>query len=131
MPGWVHSVKEQVMGSSDFRRVLYTAPESQLVAMTLAPEEEIGEEVHDVDQFLYIVEGEGRAVVNGDDEYIAAGYGVFVPRGTKHNITNTSPVDKMYLFTVYAPPEHPEGAVHATKEEAEAAEQGNSEDVGM
>ena len=115
------ALKEVAKRNDDFRRVLFTGAHSQLVVMTLAPGEEIGEEVHEVDQILYAVEGVGEAVLDGHGKPFAKGDAVAVPAGTRHNIRNG---DKkpLRLFTVYAPPEHPAGTVHHTKAEALAAE---------
>lgn len=108
--------------STDFRRVLWTGHYSQLVIMTIPPGEEIGAEVHpDTDQILSFVSGTGEAAVDGETRQVACGDIVCVPAGTDHNFTNTG-ADPLVLFTVYGPPEHPDGAVHRTKEEADAAE---------
>jgi mannose-6-phosphate isomerase-like protein (cupin superfamily) len=108
--------------SADFRRVLWTGTHSQLVVMTIPPNGEIGEEVHpDTDQILTFVSGTGEAVIEGQTEPIDQGDLVAVPAGTRHNFRNTG-VNPLVLYTVYGPPEHAEGVVHATKEEADAAE---------
>ena len=108
--------------NQDFRRVLFTGTHSQLVIMTLAPGEEIGEEVHDVDQILYAVDGEGESIIAGQQAPFEKGDVVAIPAGALHNIRNTD--DKpLQLFTVYAPPNHAAGTVHHTRAEAEAAEQ--------
>jgi len=115
----IATVAEQ---SADFRRVLWTGQHAQLVIMTIPPNGEIGEEVHEnVDQLLTFVSGTGRAEVNGESQDIAQGELVAVPAGAKHNFVNTGP-NPLVLYTVYGPPEHAKGAVHATKEEAEEAE---------
>jgi mannose-6-phosphate isomerase-like protein (cupin superfamily) len=107
-----------------FRREVVTADHSQLVVMTVPAGGEIGEEVHDhVDQILIFVDGEGEAVLEGQRSPIGPNHLVFVKAGTRHNFVNTG--DRpLRLVTVYAPPEHPPGTVHATKEEADAAEEG-------
>jgi mannose-6-phosphate isomerase-like protein (cupin superfamily) len=107
-----------------FRREVVTADHSQLVVMTVPVGGEIGEEVHDhVDQILIFVDGEGQAVLEGQRTPIGPNDLVFVKAGTRHNFVNTG--DRpLRLVTVYAPPEHPPGTVHATKEEADAAEEG-------
>jgi mannose-6-phosphate isomerase-like protein (cupin superfamily) len=105
-----------------FRRELFTGAKSQLVAMAVPPGGEIGEEVHeDTDQILFFLEGEGEAVLNGERSPVGPGDVVFVKAGTRHNFVNTDQVP-LRLLTVYAPPEHPPGTVHATKAEADAAE---------
>lgn len=108
--------------SPDFRRVLWTGKHAQLVVMTIPPDGEIGEEVHEgTDQLVTIVSGIGKADVAGKTEQVSGGDLVAVPAGTKHNFRNVGP-NPLILYTVYGPPEHAEGAVHATKEEAEEAE---------
>ena len=115
----VATVAEQ---SADFRRVLWTGAHSQLVIMTIPVGGEIGQETHEsTDQILTFVSGTGEAVVAGQVRQVAQGDLVVVPAGTEHNFRNTG-VNPLVLYTVYAPPEHADGVVHATKEEAEAAE---------
>lgn len=105
-----------------FRRELITGAHSQLVAMTLRPAEEIGEEVHDdVDQSFLFVEGRCETVLDGERSPARPGQVVFVRAGTRHNVVNTGD-GPLRLLTIYAPPEHPPGTVHATKKEAIAAE---------
>jgi len=114
--------------SADFRRVLWTGKHSQLVIMTIPAGGEIGEEVHeDTDQVLSFVSGVGEAQVGGQQRPVRAGDLVAVPAGTKHNFLNTGP-NPLVLYTVYGPPEHADGAVHRTKEEAEAAEESGEDE---
>lgn len=114
-------LREIAKENEDFRRVLFTGAFSQLVVMALHPSEEIGYEVHTVDQILYAVEGEGEAILNGVPESFEKGDVVVVPAGVQHNIRNTD--DKpLKLFTIYAPPQHPAGTVHSTKADALSAE---------
>lgn len=121
----IATVAEQ---SPDFRRVLWTGEHSQLVIMTIPPDGEIGEEVHeDVDQILTFVSGVGEAVVSGKRRSVAQGDLVVVPAGRKHNFRNTGP-NPLVLYTVYGPPEHADGAVHRTKEEADAAEESGKDE---
>ena len=109
--------------SPDFRRVLWTGKNTQLVVMTIPPDGEIGEEVHeDIDQILTFVSGVGEAKVGGATKKVALGDLVVVPAGTKHNFLNTGE-NPLVLYTVYGPPEHADGAVHATKEEADRLEE--------
>jgi mannose-6-phosphate isomerase-like protein (cupin superfamily) len=116
----VATVAEQ---SSDFRRVLWTGKHAQLVIMTIPAGGEIGEETHQhTDQILTFVSGSGEAHVAGKNRPVAQGDLVAVPAGTRHNFRNTG-VNPLVLYTVYGPPEHADGAVHATKEDADAAEQ--------
>jgi mannose-6-phosphate isomerase-like protein (cupin superfamily) len=113
--------------NEDFRRVLWTGEHTQLVIMTIPPGGEIGEEVHKVDQVLTFVSGVGKAKVGGDTRKIAQGDLVAVPAGTKHNFVNDGP-NPLVLYTVYGPPEHADGAVHRTKEEADAAEEAGKDE---
>lgn len=114
-------VKKAAKENSFFRKELFTAAKSQLVIMSLLPDEEIGAETHDGDQVLYAVKGQGVAVINGTREPFEKGAIVCVPAGATHNVINTG-TDSLKLFTVYAPPQHAAGTIHATKAEAEAAE---------
>ncbi|KGM13818.1 cupin domain-containing protein [Cellulomonas bogoriensis] len=114
--------------SADFRRVLWTGKHSQLVIMTIPPGGEIGEEVHDdIDQILSFVSGTGEAVVSGEKRKVAQGDLVVVPAGRTHNFVNTGE-NPLILYTVYGPPEHADGAVHATKEEADEAEESGADE---
>ncbi len=114
--------------SPDFRRVLWTGQHTQLVIMTIPPGGEIGEEVHeDTDQILTFVSGTGEARVAGEKKEVVSGDLVVVPAGTKHNFVNTGP-NPLVLYTVYGPPEHADGAVHKTKEEADAAEEAGEDE---
>jgi mannose-6-phosphate isomerase-like protein (cupin superfamily) len=114
-------LKEITKDGDDFRRVLFTGAHSQLVIMSLAPDEEIGDEVHEVDQILFAVAGEGEAFLDGRRKSFEKGDVVAVPAGTRHNFRNTSK-KPLKLYTVYAPPQHPAGTVHHTKADAVAAE---------
>jgi mannose-6-phosphate isomerase-like protein (cupin superfamily) len=107
---------------ADFRRVLWTGKHSQLVIMTIPPDGEIGEEVHEVDQILTFVSGVGEAIVSGEKRKVTQGDLVVVPAGRKHNFVNTGP-NPLVLYTMYAPPEHADAVVHRTKDEADAAEE--------
>ena len=110
-------------GNDAFRREIATGEHSQIVAMTIPPGGEIGEEVHeDVDQILTFVSGTGKAIVSGSEKNVAQGDLVVVPAGKKHNFVNTGP-NPLILYTVYGPPEHADGAVHKTKEEADRLEE--------
>ena len=121
----IATVAEQ---SSDFRRVLWTGEHSQLVIMTVPAGGEIGEEVHEgIDQILTFVSGTGEAKISGQTKKVSQGDLVVVPSGKKHNFVNTGP-NPLVLYTVYAPPEHADGAVHKTKEEADAAEEAGKDE---
>jgi mannose-6-phosphate isomerase-like protein (cupin superfamily) len=122
MKGFVDNLEQLTEENSDFRKVLYTAHYSQLVLMSLLPGEEIGEEVHGLDQFLRIEKGTGKAVLDGVEHLISDGSAIIVPAGTRHNIINTSLAGPMKLYTVYSPPDHEEGIVYQTKAEAVAGD---------
>ncbi len=120
MKGFCDDIEKLTEENQDFRRVLYTGKNLQLVLMTLRPGEEIGEEVHeDRDQFFRIEEGSGVIDIDGAENAVEDDIAVIVPAGARHNVRNTG--DKpLHLYTIYAPPEHKDGIVQATKEEAEA-----------
>lgn len=118
MAGLVVNIEEKTAQNENFREVLFTAPHSQLVVMSLLPNEEIGEEVHTLDQFIRVEKGVGKAVLDGQESIISDGFAVVVPAGAKHNIINTSATDKMKLYTVYSPAQHRDGTIHVTKADA-------------
>ena len=119
MKGFVQNIEKVALKNNEFRRVLYTAKHCQLVVMALKPKEEIGAEVHKLDQFFRVEEGTGEAVLDGIRTKIQAGFAVLVPAGAKHNIINTGAVP-LKLYTLYAPPNHRDGVVHHTRDDAEA-----------
>jgi mannose-6-phosphate isomerase-like protein (cupin superfamily) len=120
MKGYVTNIEQATKENENFRRVLYTAKHSQLVLMSLKPGEEIGEEVHDnIDQFFRIDAGEGKAIIEGEEHDLENGDAIVIPSGTKHNIINTSVDEPLKIYTIYSPPNHRDGVIHATKEEAE------------
>ena len=123
-----YTIATEAQKSPDFRRVLWTGEHTQLVIMTIPPGGEIGEEVHeDTDQILTFVSGTGKAIISGAEKNVAQGDLVVVPAGKKHNFTNEGP-NPLVLYTVYGPPEHAEGAVHKTKEEADALEEAGKDE---
>lgn len=122
MHGFVTDIEAASLENEYFRKVLYTDTRVQLVVMSLKPNEEIGAEVHELDQFIRIEAGEGKAVLNGVEHRIKDGSAIVIPQGTLHNIVNTSGDKPMKLYTLYAPPNHKEGTVHKTKADAEADE---------
>ncbi len=124
MTGFVGNIEKLTEKNNYFRQVLFTGKHAQLVVMSLLPGEEIGNEVHNtVDQFFRIEEGEAKFVFNGKEEHVVkSGEAVVVPAGTYHNVINTSSKEPLKLYTIYSPPNHPDGTVHKTKAEAEAAE---------
>lgn len=125
MIGYVGPIEKQTLDNTYFRKVLFTGKHSQLVMMCLPVDEEIGNEMHpDVDQFFRIEQGEAKFILsNGNEEHIVHdGEAVVVPAGTYHNVINTSHTEELKLYTIYSPPNHPDGTVHKTKAEADAAE---------
>ena len=119
MKGFVQNIEDLAVENEDFRRVLYTAKSCQFVVMSLKPKEEIGAEVHQLDQFFRVEVGTGEAVLDGVRTAIGAGSAIVVPAGANHNIVNTGSV-ALKLYTIYAPPNHRDGVVHHTREQAEA-----------
>jgi mannose-6-phosphate isomerase-like protein (cupin superfamily) len=119
MKGFLKDIESIAVKNEEFRRVLYTAKHCQLVVMALKPKEEIGAETHTLDQFFRVEEGTGEAILDGARTAIQAGSAIVVPAGAKHNIINTGSVP-LKLYTVYAPPNHRDGVVHHTREDAEA-----------
>ncbi len=117
-------IEDLTLQNSYFRQVLFTGEHTQLVLMSLGPGEEIGAEVHEtVDQFFRFEKGQGKVVVGeGEEHEVTDGDAVVIPAGTRHNIINASQTDDLKLYTLYSPPNHPEGTIHKTKEEAQAAE---------
>lgn len=118
MKGFVQNIESLAVQNDKFRQVLYTAKNSQLVLMSLKPQEDIGAEIHKVDQFFRVEEGSGEAVMNGSRTQIQAGFAVLVPAGVNHNIINTGSVP-LKLYTLYAPPNHRDGVIHETRADAE------------
>ena len=118
MKGFVKDIEGLAVKNNEFRRVLYTAKHCQLVVMALKPKEEIGAEVHKLDQFFRVEEGTGEAVLDGVQTAIRAGFAVVVPAGAKHNIINTSSEKKLKLYTVYSPAHHKDRTIHKTKKDA-------------
>ena len=123
MTGYTANIEELTLKNTNFRQVLYTAAHQQLVLMSLLPGEEIGMEVHPtIDQFFRIEKGQVKVVMNGDEMLGGDGFVFIVPAGTQHNVINMSQTEPLKLYTIYTPPNHPEGTVHATKADAMAAE---------
>lgn len=118
MKGFVKDIETIATENANFRQVLYTAEHCQLVVMSLKPGEDIGVEVHKLDQFFRVEEGSGEAVLDDVRSDIRAGFAVLVPAGTEHNIINTGKVP-LKLYTLYAPPNHRDGVVHAMRADAE------------
>lgn len=123
MSGYSTNIEKKTLENMNFREVLHTAPHSQLVVMTLQPGEEIGMERHgDGDQFIRVESGQGEAIMDGERHVLRDGVAVVIPAGAEHNVINTSPTEPLRLYTVYSPPQHPDGTVNRTREEAEEYE---------
>jgi mannose-6-phosphate isomerase-like protein (cupin superfamily) len=123
MIGYVGPIEQLTETNTNFRQVLFTGPYCQLVVMSLLPNEEIGLETHTmVDQFFRIEEGEGKVVIEGEEHMFKTGDAIIVPAGTAHNVINTSADKPLKLYTLYSPPNHPDGKIHKTKAEAMADE---------
>ncbi len=123
MKGYVGDIEKQAQENENVRTVIFTGNTSQLVLMSLVPGEDIGEEVHDnVDQFFRFEKGEGKVIIDGKETKIKDDWAVVVPAGSNHNIVNTSKTEKLKLYTIYSPSNHPNGTVHKTRKEAMAAE---------
>lgn len=117
MNGYITNIEQDSKQNTNFRKVVYTARHLQLVLMSLMPGEEIGEEVHELDQFIRVDAGSGKAVLDGVEHDVSDGFAVVVPQGMKHNIINTGS-EPMKLYTLYGPPDHKDGEVQATKADA-------------
>lgn len=123
MAGYLTNIEKRTLENTFFREVLFTGPHAQLVVMALGPGEEIGMETHpDVDQFIRVEAGNGEALLDGKKHALEDGSAVVIPAGTEHNIVNVSQKDALKLYTIYSPPEHPDGTTHKTKAEAEVYE---------
>lgn len=122
MKGYLVQIEDATRKNSNYRQVLFTAKHSQLVLMSLKPGEEIGEEVHELDQFLRFEAGEGTVVLDGEKHAVSDGFAVVIPAGTRHNVLNRSKTTELKLYTIYSPPEHKTGTIHRTKQEADADE---------
>ncbi|MEX0932274.1 MAG: cupin domain-containing protein [Parcubacteria group bacterium] len=124
MKGYKEDIEKLTIENTDFRRVLYTGPHSQLVLMSLRPGEDIGVETHgENDQFFRIEAGKGRVTIDGHEYELEDGSAVVVPAGAEHNVENTSETEDLKLYTIYSPAHHKDGIVRATKEEAMAKEE--------
>ena len=123
MKGYVANIEKASLENDNFREVLYTDKNLQLVVMSLKPGEDIGAEVHQLDQFIRCEAGEGKAILDGAEHALSNGFVIVVPAGAMHNIINTSTDKEMKLYTLYAPPNHKDGTIHRTKAEAETDEE--------
>ena len=123
MKGFHQNIEKLTLENRNYRRVLYTGAQSQLVLMFLKPYEEIGMEAHpDNDQFLRFERGTGKVIVDGNEYVVSDGDAIVVPAGAKHNVVNTSSENELKLYTIYSPAHHKDGIVRATKVDAEARE---------
>ncbi|MBN2086852.1 cupin domain-containing protein [Candidatus Peregrinibacteria bacterium] len=121
MKGFTANIEKETIDNENFRKVLYTGKNSQLVLMCLQPKEEIGMEIHsENDQFFRFEEGQGEVSIDGNLYTVEDGSAIVVPAGAEHNIVNISDTAKLKLYTIYSPPHHKDGIIRATKEEAEA-----------
>ncbi len=119
MKGFVSNIEKDTLDNENFRKVLYTGKHSQLVLMSLAPNEEIGTEIHtDNDQFFRFEKGMGKVIIDGNEYEVKDGSAIVVPAGAEHNVINTSAIDKLKLYTIYSPAHHKDGVVRVTKAEA-------------
>jgi mannose-6-phosphate isomerase-like protein (cupin superfamily) len=124
MKGYKENIEKLTLENDNFRKVLYTGKNSQLVLMSLKPLEEIGAEVHEEnDQFFRFEAGHGRVTSDGNVYEVTDGDAVIVPAGANHNVENISSDEELKMYTIYSPAHHKDGIVRATKEEAEANEE--------
>lgn len=124
MRGFATNIEEDTLSNEDYRRVIFTGHHTQLVLMTIAPGEEIGRETHEGhDQFIRVEEGSGEALMDGQIYPLTDGTALVIPSGVEHNIANTSAESPLRLYTLYSPPEHPEGTVQHTKSDEKAAKE--------
>jgi len=120
MKGFVTNIERDTIENENFRKVLYTGTYGQVVVMSLLPNEEIGEEVHEyTDQFFRVDSGDGKVIIDGNESLITDGFAIVVPAGARHNIINMSSEKPLKLYTIYMPPHHVDGVVHKTKADAE------------
>lgn len=122
MKGYVTNIRHQTLRNHNFRKVLFTGKHEQLVVMSLKPEEDIGEEMHDVDQFIRVEQGQGTVVMDGRRSHVLADSAFVIPAKTKHNVINESQNEELKLYTIYSEPQHADGAIHKTKAQAEKEE---------
>lgn len=124
MKGFFSNIEKDTLENDNFRKVVYTAKNMQLVLMSLKPGEEIGMEIHpENDQFFRIEKGEGKCIIDDNEYFLEDGIVIIVPAGARHNVINTSTTEELKLYTIYCPPHHKDSIVRKTKEEAEASEE--------
>jgi mannose-6-phosphate isomerase-like protein (cupin superfamily) len=119
--GFCSNIEKDTLENENFRKVLYTSKHSQLVLMSLVPNEEIGMEAHpDNDQFFRFEKGEGKVIIDGNEYQVTDGSAVIIPAGAQHNVVNTSATERLNMYTIYSPAHHKDGIVHKAKQEGEA-----------
>ena len=123
MKGYKSNIENLTLENQDFRHVLYTTSKSQLVLMSIPVGQDIGEEIHHLDQFIRCEKGQGMAILDGVEYELGAGFAVVVPPGSRHNIINKSSSEPLKLYTLYSPPNHKDKTVHKTKQDAEKDEE--------
>ena len=131
MGNLLNNIEKETLENTFFRKVLLTTPNQQLVVMHLNPLEDIGEEKHNLDQFLKIESGEGKAILDGQEFNFSTGFSISIPMGTVHNIINTSDIHPIKLYTIYSPANHKDGIIHKTKAEAMADETDQPEKINF
>lgn len=122
MKGYIVNIEEKTKQNTYFREVLYTSKHSQITVMSIPPKEDIGEEVHELDQFIRVEKGRGVVVLDGEKHELPEDYAVIIPAGVLHNVINESDED-LKLYSIYSPPEHKDKIIHKTKQEALENEQ--------
>lgn len=123
MTGYIDNIEEKTINNDYFREVVFTGKYCQLVVMCLKPGEEIGYEVHkNVDQFFRVEKGRGKVIIDGEENLVINGAGIIVPAGSEHNVINISTSNDLKLYTIYSPPQHKNGIIHKTKQDAMADE---------
>ncbi len=123
MKGLNINIEKETFKNNNFRKVIYTSKHSQLVLMSLLPNEDIGLETHpDNDQFFRFESGQGTCIINGDEHHVSDGDAIIVPAGAEHNVINTSDEKMLKFYTIYSPPHHKDGIIRRTKQDAEAKE---------
>ena len=121
---YITNIEKETLENENFRKVLYTTNRSQLVVMSLEIGDDIGTEIHnDIDQFIKVEKGQAKVILNDVENIINHGDAVVIPAGTKHNIINVSDSERLKLYTIYTPVEHPDGTIHKDKSEADAYEE--------
>jgi mannose-6-phosphate isomerase-like protein (cupin superfamily) len=114
MKGYVTNIEKETLENENYRKVLYTGKSSQLVLMTIQPGDEIGMEVHDLDQFIRLEAGKATVILDGVEHEVEDDWAVVIPQGTEHNVINTGD-EPVRLYSIYSPPEHKDGTLHPTK----------------